>query len=145
MSSVSTKRHAADRMHSAAIHLLRRARQADEVSMHITPARASALSVLVFAGPQTLTDLAEAEQVTTATMSKLVAALEREGFVRRERHATDGRAIRLHPTAQGRRILARGREQRLNLLEGLFEQASDDEIRTVREAAEIVDRLALKG
>lgn len=141
----SVKREAADRMHSASIHLLRRARRADGVSMRITPARASALSVLVFGGPHTLTDLAEAEQVTTATMSKLVSAMEREGLVRRERHATDGRAIRLHPTAKGRRILARGREQRLDLLEALFEQASDDEVRIVREAAEIVDRLALWG
>lgn len=142
---MSMKREAADRMHSASIHLLRRARRGDEAAMQITPARASALSVLVFGGPQTLTDLAEAEQVTTATMSKLVAAMEREGLVRRERHATDGRAIRLHPTAKGKRILARGREQRLDVLEALFEQATEQEIRTVREAAEIVDRLALWG
>ncbi|MDX6480096.1 MAG: hypothetical protein QOG85_606 [Gaiellaceae bacterium] len=141
----SVRRDAADRMHSAAIHLLRRARRADETAMHITPARASALSVLVFGGAQTLTDLADAEHVTTATMSKLVSAMEREGLVRREKHATDGRAIRLHPTAKGERILARGREQRLDVLETLFEQASDDEIRVVREAAEIVDRLALSG
>lgn len=141
----SVKRETADRMHSAAIHLLRRARRVDEAAMHITPARASALSVLVFGGPHTLTDLADAEQVTTATMSKLVSAMEREGLVRRERHATDGRAIRLHPTAKGRRILARGREQRLDLLEALFEQATEREVRIVREAAEIVDRLALWG
>ena len=113
--------------------------------MHITPARASALSVVIFGGPQTLTELADAEQVTTATMSKLVSAMEREGLVRRERDRDDGRAIRLHPTAKGRRILDRGRKERLDLLESLLERASEREVRVVREAAEIVDRLALDG
>lgn len=130
-------------MHSAAIHLLRRVRRADE-EMGITPSRASALSVLVFAGPQTLTELADAEQVTTATMSRLVAAMEREGLVRRERDRNDGRAFRLHGTAKGRRILAQGRERRLMLLESLLEGVSEREARVVREAAEIVDRISLK-
>jgi DNA-binding MarR family transcriptional regulator len=76
-------------------------------------------------------------------MSKLVSALERDGLVCRERHATDGRAIRLHATAKGKRTLARGREQRLDLLEGLFEHATERELRIVREAAEIVDRLSM--
>ena len=57
-------------MHSAAIHLLRRVRVADDQSMGMTPARRSALSVLVFAGPQSLSELAAAEQVTLPTMSK---------------------------------------------------------------------------
>lgn len=132
-------------MHSAAIHLLRRVRRVDETAMRITPARASALSVVVFAGPQTLTELADAEQVTTATMSKLVAAMEREGLVRRYPDVNDARAIRLEATAKGRRILERGRKERLDLLESLLEQASEREVRVVREAAEIVDRLALAG
>src|SRR5262245_50290472 len=120
----SAKRHAADRMHSAAIHLLRRARVADDDSMGMTPARRSALSVLIFAGPQSLSELASAEQVTLPTMSRLVAAMEREGLVRRERDPGDGRAVRLQATAKGRRITERGRESRLALLESLFGDVS---------------------
>jgi DNA-binding MarR family transcriptional regulator len=63
---------AADRLHSAAIHLLRRVRQQDTAS-GVGPAQLSALSVLVFAGPKTLGDLAAAEQVKPPTMSRVVA------------------------------------------------------------------------
>src|SRR3954470_2638084 len=109
----SPKRHAADRMHSAAIHLLRRVRVADDQSMGMTPARRSALSGLVFAGPQSLSELASAEQVTLPTMSKLVATMENDGLVRRERDPGDGRVVRLHATAKERRMAEGGREKRL--------------------------------
>ena len=47
----------ADRLHSAAIHLLRRVRKQDTATGE-GPARLSALSVLVFGGPKTLKELA---------------------------------------------------------------------------------------
>jgi len=131
---------AADRMHSASIHLVRRVREVDG-AMGITPARASALSVLVFGGPLTLTELARAERVTAATMSKLVSAMEAEGLVRRERDPDDARAVRLQPTPRARRILERGRTRRTEYLDSLFAGLSDREREIVRQAAEIVDRL----
>jgi DNA-binding MarR family transcriptional regulator len=129
-------------MHSAAIHLLRRVSREDS-GTGVSPARLSALSVLVFAGPKTMSGLATMERVKVPTMSRLVAAMEEEGLVRRERHGTDARSVVLHPTAKGRRILERGRELRLALLESLLSSATAREIATVREAAEIVDRLVL--
>ncbi len=132
-------------MHSAAIHLLRRVRVADDESMGMTPARRSALSVLVFLGPQSLSELAAAEQVTLPTMSKLVASMEKDGLVRRERDpGGDGRVVRLHATAKARRIAERGRERRLEVLESLLGGASPREVEIVRQAAEIVDRLVLE-
>jgi DNA-binding MarR family transcriptional regulator len=135
----SARAHAADRIHSAAIHLLRRVRVTDE-AMGLTPARASALSVLVFGGPRSLTELAEAEQVSVPTMSRLVAALETDGLVRRAPDVADGRAVRLHPTPKARRILRRGRERRTALLESLLANASPREVEIVAEAADIVER-----
>ena len=131
-------------MHSAAIHLLRRVRVADDQSTGMTPARRSALSVLVFLGPQSLSQLATAEQVTLPTMSKLVATMEKDGLVRRQRDPGDGRVVRLHATAKARRMVERGREKRLAELESLLGGASVREVEIVREAAEIVDRLVLK-
>jgi len=133
---------AADRMHSAAIHLVRRVREVDG-AMGLTPARASALSVLVFGGARTLTELARAEQVTAATMSRLVSALEAEGLVRREPDPDDARAVRLHPTPPARRILERGRAKRTAYLDSLFADLTGHEREIVRRAAEIVDRLVL--
>jgi DNA-binding MarR family transcriptional regulator len=127
-------------MHSAAIHLLRHVSRADEDAMGVSPARASALSVLIFGGPRTVTELAQAERVRLPSMSRLVAAMEDEGLVRRAPHATDGRSVRIHATAKGRRVIERGREQRLGRLEELLKDADAREVAVVREAAEIVER-----
>src|ERR1700756_474909 len=87
----------ADRLHSAAIHLLRRLRVRDRES-GVGPAQLSALSVLVLGGgPRSLGELAEAEQVRPPTMSRIVAGLERGGLVKRE-GTEDGRRIRLVAT-----------------------------------------------
>jgi len=132
----------ADSMHSAAIHLLRRAGRED-VNSGTSGARLSALSVLVFAGPKTISELAGWERVKVPTMSRLVAAMEAEGLVRRTRNGSDARSVVLHPTPKGRRVLERARELRLTALASLFAGASAAELETVREAAAIVDRLML--
>jgi hypothetical protein len=65
----------ADRVHSAAIHLLRRLRREDD-RWGLSAPRLSALSVLVFGGRAlTLGELAAAEQVRPPTMTRLVSAL----------------------------------------------------------------------
>lgn len=136
----SRGRNAADRIHSASIHLLRRVREVDGAAMGISPARASALSVLVFGGARSLTELAAAEQVTSATMSKLVTGMEADGLARRCPDVNDARAIRIEATAKGRRTLERGRERRLDLLEELLADASEAEIAAVETAASVVER-----
>src|SRR5947207_5638448 len=82
----------ADKLHSAAIHLLRRLRVRDRES-GVGPAQLSALSVLVFGGPRSLGELADAEQVRPPTMSRIVSGLERAGLVKREA-TEDGRRDR---------------------------------------------------
>src|SRR3989442_7727220 len=80
----------ADRLHSAAIHLLRRLRVEDK-AIGLTGPRASALSVIVFRGPIAMGALAEAEQVRAPTITRLVASLERVGLVRRGSDRAGGR------------------------------------------------------
>src|SRR4051812_24996751 len=94
----------ADRLHSAAIHLLRRLRREDDASGLPAP-QLSALSVIVFGGPVTLGQLASAEQVRPPTISRLVATLERAGLVEREIDAADRRITRLKATAKGAKLL----------------------------------------
>jgi DNA-binding MarR family transcriptional regulator len=138
--SVQTRRQAADQIHSAAIHLLRRVHEVDAEAMEITPARASALSVLVFGGARSLRELASAERVTSATMSKLVTAMEKERLVRRYPDVNDARSVRIEATAKGRRILERGRARRLEMLERLLSTASEPEIAAIQTAAVAVER-----
>jgi DNA-binding MarR family transcriptional regulator len=109
----------ADRLHSAAIHLLRRLRRED-ARTGLSGPRLSALSVVVFAGPLTLGELAAAEQVKPPTMTRLVRALEARRLVVRETDADDGRVVRLRATAKGRTLMAEGRARRVRALaEGL--------------------------
>jgi DNA-binding MarR family transcriptional regulator len=105
----------ADKLHSAAIHLLRKLRREDESSGLNAP-RLSALSVIVFGGPLSLRDLAAAEQVRPPTMTRIVNALEEFGLVVKERNAVDARSIRLSATAAGKQLLLEGRKRRVDSL-----------------------------
>src|SRR5271168_3042989 len=98
----------ADQLHSVAIHLLRLVRVQDAAS-GIAPARLSALSVIVFGGPVSLSDLARAEQVRPPTMSRIVDALESTGLARRKVDPNDARAVKIQPTRKGIAVLKKGR------------------------------------
>lgn len=104
-----------DRLHSAAIHLLRRLRREDDASGLPAP-QLSALSVIVFGGPVTLGALAAAEQVRPPTITKLVAQLEEDGLVERETDDTDRRIVRVKATARGTKLLQEGRRRRVAAL-----------------------------
>jgi DNA-binding MarR family transcriptional regulator len=105
----------ADRLHSAALHLLRRLRIEDE-TLGISAPRLSALSVLVFGGPRRIGELADAEQVEPPTMTRLVDALQRAGYVTRSPDPDDRRAVVIRATASGVRALNKGRSQRVEAL-----------------------------
>ena len=130
-------RDLADGLHSVAIHLLRRLRREDE-RMGLSPARASVLSVLVFGGARSVGELAQAEQVSAPTMSRMLAGMERAKLVRRRRHPGDARAVRVEATAAGRRLLAAGRERRLERLEELLEGVGDAERKVLGRAVAVL-------
>ena len=130
----------AQELNSVAIHLVRRLRRADE-SLGVTPARLSALSVLVFGGPRTLTELASAEQVSGPTMSRLVAALETDGLVRRSPVSHDRRAWLLEATPAGSRLMQRGRRQRVARLSAELARLGREDRKTLKTAARILRSL----
>lgn len=130
----------ANRLHSAAIHLLRRVRQSD-VLTGISPARLSALSVVGFGGPCTISDLANAEQVSLPSISRIVAALEQEGLVRREGDERDGRLVRIATTEKGLRILQEGRARRTGQLNDLLKQMTTAELEATAQAVAALERL----
>lgn len=131
----------ADRLHSAAIRLLRAVRVVDEGTGLSAP-KLSALSVLVFGGPKNLTALAQAEQVTSATMSKLVSDLEGEGLVAKRTDHTDRRGLHIEATAQGRALFQEGRRRRLEHLRKRVAKLSAGERERLRDAAELMLRIS---
>jgi DNA-binding MarR family transcriptional regulator len=133
----------ADRLHSAAIHLLRRLRVEDRATGLSGP-RASALSVVVFGGPITLGDLAAAEQVKPPTMTRLVSALERLGLVRREGDDSDARLVRIRATPTGIRRLQEGRARRIARLQSVLQDLSDDDLVTMERAVTLLGDVVRK-
>jgi DNA-binding MarR family transcriptional regulator len=130
----------ADRLHSAAIQLLRRVRKQD-IATGEGPARLSALSVVVFGGPKTLKELAAAEQVKPPTMSRIVAGLARSRLIQVEPDPVDRRRRRIHATVKGRQILEKGRRLRIADLAQLLDRLSAQELSQLSEAVEILARL----
>jgi DNA-binding MarR family transcriptional regulator len=128
----------ADRLHSAAIHLLRRVRNQDAVTGE-GPARLSALSVLVFSGPKTLGELAAAEQVKPPTMSRIVTGLRRSRLVEITADAHDGRRRQIHASSKGVALLRAGRKRRVSYLADRLTCVSKQELARLREALDLLE------
>ena len=58
----------------------------------LSAARLSALSVVVYGGPLTMSELARAERVSNPTITSTVSGLESAGLVARTRPAGDARS-----------------------------------------------------
>jgi DNA-binding MarR family transcriptional regulator len=131
----------ADRIHSAAIHLLRTLRRQDD-KWGLSAPRLSALSVVVFAGPITLGELARLEQVRPPTMTRLVQALESARLVKRAPDSGDRRVTWIKATARGRQLLLKGRKERVKALTLALDTLTGAERDTLDAAAFLLERVA---
>ncbi len=129
----------ADRLHSTAIHLLRLVRGQDTASS-IGPAQLSALSVIVFGGPISLNNLANAEQVRPPTMSRIVDALETGGLARRRANQQDRRAVLIEATEKGAQILKQGRKRRVRFLAAQLRELNAAELKAIAGAVQAIQK-----
>jgi DNA-binding MarR family transcriptional regulator len=130
----------ADRLHSAAIHLLRRLRREDGPAGLSAP-QLSALSVVVHAGPVSLGALAAAEQVRPPTVTRTVRALEAAGLVVREADGADRRVAWVRATPAGRRVMEEGRRRRVGSLAGRLARLEPGDLAALERAAGILERV----
>ena len=138
---VSYRQATADRLHSASLHLNRAVRRID-AEMGLTPARASALSVLVFGGPRTVGQLAADEGVRSPTMTALVDGLQADGLARRTPATGDRRTVLVAATPRGRRLLQRGRRRRVGLLGDALADLAPADLDVLARAAELMEAAA---
>jgi len=129
----------ADRVHSAAIHLLRRLRRTDPQT-GVSAAQLSALSVLM-GGARTIGELAAIEQVRPPTISRVVRELEAAGLATRRRDPDDGRLVWIEWTAEGERVLQQGRELRVATLARAIDALPATERRTLADGLAVLERL----
>lgn len=135
MARNNRRRQVAGRLHSAAIYVLRHARQADRKSP-LGPAQLSALSVLVYGGSRSLGELADAEQVTPPTMTRVVAALRSGGYVHARSSPSDARSTIVEASRKGVAALQRARDARLDLIEELLAGSSEADLTRLGNAIE---------
>jgi DNA-binding MarR family transcriptional regulator len=131
----------ASALNSGAIHLLRSLALIDKLA-GLTPARLSALSVLVFAGPHSLGALAAAERVAGPTMTRIVDGLARAGLAERRLDPADGRAVLISATAAGDRLMRAAADRRICAIAGAIESLPAADQRRLAAAAGLLDRVA---
>lgn len=102
-------------LNHAAIHLLRALHATDRISV-VTPARLSALSVLVFGGRRTIGRLAAAEDVAGPTMTRIVDGLVAQGLARRTAHPDSARLVQVEATDEGHAVMQAARQARVDAI-----------------------------
>jgi len=130
----------ADRLHSAAIHFLRSVARADSLSGQ-GPARLSALSVLVFGGAKTLSELAAAERVKAPTMSRIVAGLKRSGLAVVVADKADARRVRIRVTPKGEKLLQEARRRRIAAVAEMFAGLDESDVKLLRKSALVIEKM----
>ena len=139
MTKITQAADLADRLHSTAIRLLRLVRVQDTAG-GIAPARLSALSVIVFGGSVSLSDLARAEQVRPPTMSRIVDALERDGLAHRQVNQQDRRAVLIEATEKGTTLLKQARKRRVKFLASYLSRLANSELSDIERAMQAIQK-----
>jgi DNA-binding MarR family transcriptional regulator len=86
-------------------------------------------------------ELARAEQVTPATVSTLVAELERLGLVVRSPDPADARVRRVAPTPEGVALMKEGRRRRVARLAAAVDELEAADRATLARAADLLEAL----
>jgi MarR family 2-MHQ and catechol resistance regulon transcriptional repressor len=115
-------------------------RDRDRICCHdVSVTQCYALDALLRRGPSTLNDLADELYLDKSTASRVVATLERKGYVAKGRDPKDARAFALTVSAAGRRLYQRIRKDLVAEERALIADF-DPEVREA--AARLIRRLA---
>jgi DNA-binding MarR family transcriptional regulator len=130
----------ANQIHSIAIHMLRRARTADRET-GLTPERLSLLSILAYAGPKSISELAAIEMVSLPAITRIVNYLESLSLVSRDRDSDDGRVVHVSATKKGLKLMEAGRRKRVENVANELASLRGLELMVVAEATEVLSRI----
>jgi DNA-binding MarR family transcriptional regulator len=106
-----------------------------------TATQLSALSTVDNHGPLSAGDLAAFERVQPPSMTKVIAALEEAGLVRRDAHPSDKRQAIIAITPEGSALLASSRRTSEAWFAGQLAQLSEDEREQLRALAPILAKI----
>ncbi len=101
----------------------------------------AALGTLDRHGPLSPGELATHERVQPPSMTRIVKALEAEGFVSRQPHPTDRRQVVVALAPAGQELLRADRRRREAWLAQRLCELTPEERQVLREAAAVLDKL----
>jgi len=112
------------------------------VDTSVTLTHLAALSTLKRNGPMSPGELAAQERVQPPSMTRVVVALENMGLVTRTPHPTDGRQVIIGLTPAAEDLLSAEARAREAWLSSRLQELTAEERAALREAAEIMEKLA---
>lgn len=127
------------RTRMAVLRLARRLRQQSHAG--ITPSQQSALAAIEHSGPLTLGALATIENVQPPSITRIVTALEDQGYVERRSGPEDRRVSTVAISAAGTRELRIIRDERNAWLRTQLATLSPGELRRLENALPVIERL----
>lgn len=101
----------------------------------------SALATVLREGRVGLGELAQREGVKPPSMTRIAAALEREGLVVRYTDPVDRRRAWLEVTPEGRRLVERNRRRRDAYLATVLRELPADDLVALERGVEVLERL----
>jgi DNA-binding MarR family transcriptional regulator len=129
-----------DRLSASAVRLAR-SLPPPRPATFLTPPELAALAAISEADEIAARDLAQRQGVTAATMSRLVASLERKGLVRRKRDRKDARLYWITLTALGAQRVREGRLRQIAPLAAAIARLDRKKRAALTEAADILESL----
>ena len=102
----------------------------------------SVLHTLAERSPLRLGELTATEQVSQPAITQMVTKLEGEGLVERRPDPRDGRAVLVHLTPAGRKVVTDRREDRVARLAPLLTRLTDAERATLAAALPVLEHIA---
>ncbi|HVH05904.1 MAG TPA: MarR family transcriptional regulator [Myxococcota bacterium] len=133
-----TRANEAERLFILVDHSARLLREMDR-KHNVTGARLSALATLVERGPMSPSELAALEGVSVSGTCRLIREIKAIGLVRCRPEKDNRRVIRIEPTAAGRRLLDRMRQQKIGLFRKQLAKVPSKDRAAVRRALEILE------
>ena len=107
----------------------------------LTAERLELLALLDHEGPLTAGELSEELRVTRPAITRMVSGLEEEGLVRRSTNMLDGRSVVTRITPAGRRMLNRGRANRVRAMAVRMRGRSERELSQIETGLRLLEEL----
>ena len=128
-------------LYSSLNRVARQLRQV-ELPKGFTPERFRTLATIHNHEPVSVTALADIEELRPATVSRMIAALEADGLIRRREVKEDKRSVLISTTAKGRQMYLRANAKYLDQLREAIMALDPDQVELVSDLASLLEKLS---